>query len=70
MSVVCGPHLQTSVEEEVDQTSVVCKKKAICFLTYVNFKNKLVVVYERWWWWWCWTVVVAVDDGGGGGGDG
>ncbi|KAL4586700.1 hypothetical protein LXL04_011342 [Taraxacum kok-saghyz] len=26
-SVVCGPYLQTSAEEEVDQTSAVCKKK-------------------------------------------
>ncbi|KAL4586764.1 hypothetical protein LXL04_011408 [Taraxacum kok-saghyz] len=26
-SVVCGPHLQTSAEEEVDQTSAVCRKK-------------------------------------------
>ncbi|MFS7953720.1 hypothetical protein Hanom_Chr07g00621921 [Helianthus anomalus] len=34
MSVVCGPHVQTSVTEEVDQTSAVCKKKTICFLTF------------------------------------
>ncbi|MFS8011313.1 hypothetical protein Hanom_Chr14g01307571 [Helianthus anomalus] len=31
MSAVCGPHLLTSVEKEVDQTSAVCKKKAVCF---------------------------------------
>ncbi|KAK1422495.1 hypothetical protein QVD17_25645 [Tagetes erecta] len=29
MSAVCGPHLQTSAEEEVDQTSAVCKKKTV-----------------------------------------
>ncbi|KAK1425148.1 hypothetical protein QVD17_20493 [Tagetes erecta] len=29
MSSVCGSHLQTSVEEEVDQTSAVCKKKTM-----------------------------------------
>ncbi|MFS7967280.1 hypothetical protein Hanom_Chr09g00783931 [Helianthus anomalus] len=28
---VCGPHLQTSVEEDVDQTSAVCKKKLFVF---------------------------------------
>ncbi|MFS7968648.1 hypothetical protein Hanom_Chr09g00800081 [Helianthus anomalus] len=80
MSVICGSHLHTSVEKEVDKTSADCKKKNVCFLTYVKFKNKLVVVYGRWlWvgggggrWWWMvdggggwWTVVV---DGGGGGG--
>ncbi|MFS7956153.1 hypothetical protein Hanom_Chr07g00651241 [Helianthus anomalus] len=32
-SAVCGPHLQTSAAEEVDQTSAVCKKKTVCFLT-------------------------------------
>ncbi|MFS7986014.1 hypothetical protein Hanom_Chr11g01005471 [Helianthus anomalus] len=32
-STVCGPHLQTSAAEEVDQTSTVCKKKTVCFLT-------------------------------------
>ncbi|MFS7985925.1 hypothetical protein Hanom_Chr11g01004381 [Helianthus anomalus] len=32
-SAVYGPHLQTSVAEEVDQTSAVCKKKTVCFLT-------------------------------------
>ncbi|MFS7896837.1 hypothetical protein Hanom_Chr00s005946g01731461 [Helianthus anomalus] len=32
MSIVCGPHLQTSVEEELDQTSAVCKKKVVCFV--------------------------------------
>ncbi|KAJ0827566.1 hypothetical protein HanRHA438_Chr17g0827301 [Helianthus annuus] len=37
MSVVYRPHLQTSVEEEVDQTSAVCKKKTVCFLTCVDF---------------------------------
>ncbi|MFS7948295.1 hypothetical protein Hanom_Chr06g00558261 [Helianthus anomalus] len=31
MSAVCEPHLQTSVAEEVDQTSAVCKKKTVCF---------------------------------------
>ncbi|KAK1413334.1 hypothetical protein QVD17_35106 [Tagetes erecta] len=29
MSEVCRPHLQTSAEEEVDQTSAVCKKKTV-----------------------------------------
>ncbi|KAL4565828.1 hypothetical protein LXL04_029934 [Taraxacum kok-saghyz] len=29
MSAVCGPYLQTSVEEEVNQTSAVCKKKTV-----------------------------------------
>ncbi|KAK1407968.1 hypothetical protein QVD17_39596 [Tagetes erecta] len=32
MSAVYRPHLQTSAEEEVDQTSAVCKKKTVCFL--------------------------------------
>ncbi|MFS7988661.1 hypothetical protein Hanom_Chr11g01037521 [Helianthus anomalus] len=59
-STVCGPHLQTSVEEEVNQTSTVCKKKVVWFLTYVVFQNKLVVVYERRWW-----VVVVLDGDGG-----
>ncbi|MFS7980985.1 hypothetical protein Hanom_Chr10g00945611 [Helianthus anomalus] len=36
MSAVCGPHLQTSAAEEVDQTSAVCKKKTVCFLTPVE----------------------------------
>ncbi|MFS7984731.1 hypothetical protein Hanom_Chr11g00989971 [Helianthus anomalus] len=30
-SADCGPHLQTSVAEEVDQTFVVCNKKTVCF---------------------------------------
>ncbi|MFS7928594.1 hypothetical protein Hanom_Chr04g00322621 [Helianthus anomalus] len=34
MSAVCGPHLQTSVKEEVDQTTEVCKKKTVCFFTF------------------------------------
>ncbi|KAK1429241.1 hypothetical protein QVD17_11447 [Tagetes erecta] len=29
---VCGPHLQTSVEEEVDQTYAICKEKTVFFL--------------------------------------
>ncbi|MFS7919802.1 hypothetical protein Hanom_Chr03g00216931 [Helianthus anomalus] len=73
MTAVCGPHIQTSVEEQLDQTCEVCKKKVVCFLTYVDFSYKPVVVYGRWWWvvvvmlegggrWWMWTV------GGGGGG--
>ncbi|KAL4569012.1 hypothetical protein LXL04_024639 [Taraxacum kok-saghyz] len=28
-SAVCGPYLQSSTAEEVDQTSAVCKKKAM-----------------------------------------
>ncbi|MFS8025758.1 hypothetical protein Hanom_Chr16g01478961 [Helianthus anomalus] len=36
MSAVCGSHLQTSVADEVDQTSAVCKKKIVCFLTYAK----------------------------------
>ncbi|MFS7896782.1 hypothetical protein Hanom_Chr00s005806g01730681 [Helianthus anomalus] len=36
MFAVCGPHLQTSVAEEVDQTSAVCNKKTVCFLTSAN----------------------------------
>ncbi|MFS7906783.1 hypothetical protein Hanom_Chr01g00063301 [Helianthus anomalus] len=35
-SAFCGPYLQTSVAEEVDQTSAVCKKKTVCFLTYAS----------------------------------
>ncbi|MFS7924132.1 hypothetical protein Hanom_Chr03g00269031 [Helianthus anomalus] len=31
--VVCRPPLQSSVAEELDQTSTVCKKKSVCFLT-------------------------------------
>ncbi|MFS7986580.1 hypothetical protein Hanom_Chr11g01012021 [Helianthus anomalus] len=33
MFVVCGPDLQTSAAEEVDQTSSICQKKTFCFLT-------------------------------------
>ncbi|KAK1440637.1 hypothetical protein QVD17_06466 [Tagetes erecta] len=29
MFVICRQHLQTSAEEEVDQTSKVCKKKTV-----------------------------------------
>lgn len=29
--VVCGPYLHTSIGEEVDQMSTVCKKKVACF---------------------------------------
>ncbi|MFS8010862.1 hypothetical protein Hanom_Chr14g01301961 [Helianthus anomalus] len=32
-SAVCGPHLLTSAVEEVNQTSTICKKKTVCFLT-------------------------------------
>ncbi|MFS7926885.1 hypothetical protein Hanom_Chr04g00302431 [Helianthus anomalus] len=32
-SAVCEPHLQTSVAEEVDQTTAIRKKKDVCFLT-------------------------------------
>ncbi|MFS7899139.1 hypothetical protein Hanom_Chr10g00890411 [Helianthus anomalus] len=35
-SAVCGPHLQTSVVEEVVQTSAVCEKKTVCFLKGVS----------------------------------
>ncbi|KAF5801117.1 hypothetical protein HanXRQr2_Chr06g0244401 [Helianthus annuus] len=39
-SAVCGPHLQTSAAEEVDQTSAVCKKKTVCFTeVFFNFFN-------------------------------
>ncbi|KAJ0445503.1 hypothetical protein HanIR_Chr16g0843651 [Helianthus annuus] len=31
MSVVCGPHLQASAREDVDQMSAVCKEKRVCF---------------------------------------
>lgn len=37
----CGPHLQTSVEEEVDQMFAICKKKTLCFLTSTNCRNRL-----------------------------
>ncbi|MFS7971453.1 hypothetical protein Hanom_Chr09g00833021 [Helianthus anomalus] len=33
MSAVCGPYLQTSAAEEVDQTYAVYQKKTVCFLT-------------------------------------
>ncbi|KAL4588665.1 hypothetical protein LXL04_001557 [Taraxacum kok-saghyz] len=36
-SAVCGPHLQTSATEEVDQTSAVCNKKTVCFLTSADY---------------------------------
>ncbi|MFS7950174.1 hypothetical protein Hanom_Chr07g00580251 [Helianthus anomalus] len=36
-SSICGPHLQTSVTEEVDQTSAVCREKTVCFLTSASF---------------------------------
>ncbi|KAL4570801.1 hypothetical protein LXL04_026464 [Taraxacum kok-saghyz] len=40
-SAVCGPHLQSSAAEEVDQMSAVCKKKTVCFLTSADCLNKL-----------------------------
>ncbi|KAL4574845.1 hypothetical protein LXL04_021684 [Taraxacum kok-saghyz] len=40
-SAVCGPHLQASAAEEVDQTSAVCKKNTVCFLTSADCWNKL-----------------------------
>ncbi|MFS7975408.1 hypothetical protein Hanom_Chr10g00880261 [Helianthus anomalus] len=36
-SAVCGPYLQTSATEEVNQTSAVCKKKTVCFLTSASY---------------------------------
>ncbi|MFS7991923.1 hypothetical protein Hanom_Chr12g01076321 [Helianthus anomalus] len=41
MSAVCALHLQTSVAEEVDQTSAVCKKKTVCFLTFADCSKSL-----------------------------
>ncbi|KAL4585899.1 hypothetical protein LXL04_010526 [Taraxacum kok-saghyz] len=32
-SAACGTHLQASAAEEVDQTSTICNKKIVCFLT-------------------------------------
>ncbi|KAF5823341.1 hypothetical protein HanRHA438_Chr01g0038101 [Helianthus annuus] len=32
VQTVCGPHLQASAREDVNQMSVVCKEKRICFL--------------------------------------
>ncbi|MFS7949895.1 hypothetical protein Hanom_Chr06g00576991 [Helianthus anomalus] len=37
MSAVCGPHLQASAGEKVDQRSAVCKKKTVCLLMSANF---------------------------------
>ncbi|KAJ0722492.1 hypothetical protein HanOQP8_Chr08g0287251 [Helianthus annuus] len=34
MYAVCGPHLQASTGEEVDQMSAVCKEKRVCFFLY------------------------------------
>ncbi|KAM0055330.1 hypothetical protein Hdeb2414_s0006g00204871 [Helianthus debilis subsp. tardiflorus] len=31
MSVICGPHLQASAREDVDQMSAVCKEKRVYF---------------------------------------
>ncbi|MFS7946026.1 hypothetical protein Hanom_Chr06g00531181 [Helianthus anomalus] len=39
-SVVCGPHLQTSVAEEVNQISAVCRKKTVCFSTSTKYHLK------------------------------
>ncbi|KAJ0585646.1 hypothetical protein HanRHA438_Chr05g0239091 [Helianthus annuus] len=33
-SAVCGPHLQASAGEEVDQMSAVCKENMVCFFLY------------------------------------
>ncbi|KAL4556219.1 hypothetical protein LXL04_038863 [Taraxacum kok-saghyz] len=38
---VCGPHLQASAAEEVDQTSAVCKKKTVCFLTSADYEEEM-----------------------------
>ncbi|KAL4574800.1 hypothetical protein LXL04_021638 [Taraxacum kok-saghyz] len=35
-SAVCGPHLQSSTEEEVVQTSAVCSKKTVCFFQHLQ----------------------------------
>ncbi|MFS7995196.1 hypothetical protein Hanom_Chr12g01115211 [Helianthus anomalus] len=52
-SAVCGPHLQASAGEEVDQMSAVCKEKRVCFL-YIkpihtlnthNTQNSLSLIY-------------------------
>ncbi|KAL4558214.1 hypothetical protein LXL04_036412 [Taraxacum kok-saghyz] len=41
-SAVCGPHLQPSAAEEVDQTSAVCKKKTntCIFKNETKFRRK------------------------------
>ncbi|KAJ0563920.1 hypothetical protein HanRHA438_Chr07g0314741 [Helianthus annuus] len=36
MSAVCGPHLQASAGEEVEQRSAVCKEKSVCFFIYTK----------------------------------
>ncbi|KAK1436629.1 hypothetical protein QVD17_02411 [Tagetes erecta] len=51
MSAVCGSYLQTSAEEEVDQTSAVCKKKSvynhnpvIIFVHIINFNSLISLI--------------------------
>ncbi|KAL4564402.1 hypothetical protein LXL04_028466 [Taraxacum kok-saghyz] len=39
MSAVCGPHLQSSAEEEVAQTSAVCSKKTVCFFNICRLQD-------------------------------
>ncbi|KAL4568562.1 hypothetical protein LXL04_024176 [Taraxacum kok-saghyz] len=38
-SAVCGPHLQSSTEEVVVQTSAVCSKKTVCFLNICRLED-------------------------------
>ncbi|KAL4556021.1 hypothetical protein LXL04_038656 [Taraxacum kok-saghyz] len=38
-SAVCGPHLQSSAEEEVVQTSAVCSKKTVCFFNICRLED-------------------------------
>ncbi|KAL4585061.1 hypothetical protein LXL04_009674 [Taraxacum kok-saghyz] len=43
-STVCGPHLQASAAEEVDQTSAVCNKKTNLFPRYECHLCHLVII--------------------------
>ncbi|KAL8226344.1 hypothetical protein R6Q57_016176 [Mikania cordata] len=64
---VCRTHLQTFVEEEVDQMSAVYKNKSVCFFNVIGDDVQTVVAGRggRQWWCWCSTVVAVVADGGG-----
>ncbi|KAL4554575.1 hypothetical protein LXL04_037169 [Taraxacum kok-saghyz] len=44
-SAVCGPYLQPSAAEEVDQTSAVCKKKAM--LEDLRSNQSMSAVFEK-----------------------
>ncbi|KAL4582243.1 hypothetical protein LXL04_006787 [Taraxacum kok-saghyz] len=47
-SAVCGPHLQPSAAEKVDQMSAVCKKKTHCGCSYCPLSRRVSDSRKRW----------------------